>query len=61
MASGKANLIVYDIQGRPVINNNPISLIPGQTIQLPINLPKGVYITHILFNNQTSVSKIVVF
>jgi len=61
MASGNANLIIYDIQGKPVINNNPISLMPGQTIQLPLNLPTGVYITHILFNNQTFVSKIIVF
>jgi hypothetical protein len=60
-SSGNANLIIYDIQGRPVLNNNPISLMPGQTIQLPLNLPTGVYITHILFNNQTFVSKIVVF
>jgi hypothetical protein len=61
MASGNANLVIYDIQGRPVLNNNPISLTPGQIIQLPLNLRTGVYITHILINNQTFVSKIVVF
>ncbi len=60
IAEGKSNLVIYDIQGKPVYNNNQLHLTPGQTIQLPITLAKGVYVTRIVFNNQPFVSKIVV-
>ena len=60
IAAGTGNLIIYDIQGKPVYNNNQLYLTPGQTIQLPLNLPKGVYLTHLTLNNQIFVSKFVV-
>jgi hypothetical protein len=60
IAEGKSNLVIYDIQGKPVYHNNQLYLIPGQTIQLPVTLTKGIYITRAIVNNQTFVSKIVV-
>jgi hypothetical protein len=57
----KSNLVIYDLQGRVIYNNNIVSLAPGQTIQIYIGLQKGLYITRINTNNQSFVSKIVVF
>jgi hypothetical protein len=57
----KGNVVIYDIQGKPVYTNNLIYLSPGQTIQLPLMLPKGVYIERIIVNNQSNVSKIIVY
>jgi hypothetical protein len=56
----KTSLVIYDMQGKTLYNNTQVYLIPGQTIQLPVTLPKGVYITRIIVNNQPIVSKIVV-
>ena len=61
ISADKANLVIYDIQGKLVYNNNMISIVPGQTIQLPLGLQKGMYITRITTNIQTLVSKFVVF
>src|ERR1035437_1692210 len=61
ISADKGNLVIYDIQGRMVYNNNMVSIVPGQTIQLPVGLQKGMYITRITANNQTFVSKFVVF
>ena len=61
ISAAKANLVIYDIQGKLVYNNNMISIVPGQTIQLPLGLQKGMYITRITTNIQTLVSKFVVF
>jgi hypothetical protein len=61
ISADKANLLIYDIQGKLVYNNNLVSIVPGQTIQLPLGLQKGMYITRITANNQTLVSKFVVF
>jgi hypothetical protein len=60
ITKGNVNLVIYDMQGKPVYNNNQLHLVAGQTMQLPLTLPKGVYITRITINNQPSVSKIVV-
>jgi hypothetical protein len=57
----KCNLVIYDIQGKMVYNNNLVYLTPGQTNQLAVSLQKGVYITHLLSDKQRFVSKIVVF
>jgi hypothetical protein len=59
LLSDRTRLVIYDTQGKMVYNDN-ISLTSGQTIQVPINLPKGLYITHININNQQIVTKIVV-
>ena len=61
ISSDKGKIVIYDIQGKTVYTNNLIYLAPGQTIQLPLNLPKGVYITHVFANNRPYISKIVVF
>jgi hypothetical protein len=61
LTSDKANLIIYDLQGKIVYNNNQVSLSPGQTIQMALPLDKGLYITRVIVNSQHFVSKIVVF
>ncbi len=60
ISSGKGSLNIYDIQGKIVYSDNPFIITAGQTVQLPINLPKGVYIVRLIVNNQPFVSKIVV-
>jgi hypothetical protein len=61
LESNNGNLTVFDIQGKIVYNCNPFFITQGQTIQIPLNLPKGLYITRVTVNNQTFVSKIVAF
>ena len=61
LSSDKGNLTIYDFQGKIVFNNNQLYITTGETIQTPINLPKGLYITRLLVNSHVFVSKIVVF
>jgi hypothetical protein len=61
ISADKANLVIFDIQGRIVYSNNMVSIVTGQTIQLPLRLQKGIYITRITAKNQTLLSKFVVF
>jgi hypothetical protein len=61
ITTGNGTLTIYDTQGKPVYQNIQLYLTPGQTIQLPVNLPVGMYVTRVLNNNQAFVSKIVVF
>jgi hypothetical protein len=60
ISSDKGKIVIYDIQGKLVYTNNLIYLVPGQTIQLPLNLESGIYITHVIVNNQPYISKIVI-
>ena len=60
MSDTKGRLNVYDTWGRSVYTENNLFLSPGQTIQVPVNLPAGMYITQLLVNNRRYVSKIVV-
>lgn len=60
LSGGKGRMIVYDMQGRSVYNNNQLYIIPGETIQVPAKLQKGIYIIHVMVNNQTFVSKVVI-
>ena len=61
ISAGSGKIIIYDMQGKPVFNNSKIYLTPDETVQLSMNLPKGIYIVHITLSNQTFTSKIVVF
>lgn len=61
ISSGSARLRIYDIQGKPVDDNQIINIIKDQTVQIPYNIKPGIYLVHILTNNQQFVSKIVVF
>lgn len=61
IATGNGTLIIYDTQGKPVYHNTQLYMTPGQTIQVPVNLPVGMHITRVLNNSQVFVSKIVVF
>jgi hypothetical protein len=61
IASGTGTIIIYDLQGKPVYNNRKVSLVAGETIQVPLNLSKGIYVTNITASGQRFVSKIVVF
>jgi hypothetical protein len=59
--NGISTVTIYDIQGKAVYQNTQLYLTPGQTTQLPLNIPVGVYFTQVVFNARTFVSKIVVF
>jgi hypothetical protein len=59
VSSSTGNLTVFDAQGKIVFNNSSLSSNPGETVQIPLNLPKGFYITRLLINNEVFVSKIV--
>jgi len=61
MSSGNGSFIIYDFNGRPVYNNRNLGIVSGQTIQIPVNLGKGFYLTDIVFNNMHYKSKIVVY
>jgi hypothetical protein len=60
ISSDKGKIAIYDIKGKMVYSNNLISLVPGQTIQLPLNLANGIYITRVIVNNKPYISKIVI-
>jgi hypothetical protein len=59
--SDKSSMIIYDLNGKPVYSNNLVYVTPGRTIQLPLTLPKGIYVTRLIINKVPYVSKIVVF
>jgi hypothetical protein len=59
--SANGRIVIYNMQGKPVYSNNLINIAPGETVQLPLNLPEGVYITRITGINEPFVSKIVVY
>jgi hypothetical protein len=54
------SLTIYDLQGKPVYQNIGLSVSPGQTIQIPLYLSKGVYISRVVVNSQPYVLKIVI-
>jgi hypothetical protein len=60
IASDNGSLTVYDTQGKAVYQNSTIFFSPGHTIQIPISLPKGVYVTRVMIKSKTVVSKVVV-
>ncbi len=60
LASGKGRMNIYDMQGRSVYNDSQLYLVAGETIQVPVNLPTGIYVIHVNINNRTFVSKVVV-
>jgi hypothetical protein len=61
ITADKSSLVVYDLQGKPVYRNDHIYITAGQTVQFPVNLTDGVYITRVFANNKSFVSKFVVF
>jgi hypothetical protein len=60
ITSDRGRLVVYNLQGKTVHDNPAISLSPDQTVQEPLPLPKGLYITRITVGNREFVKKIVV-
>jgi hypothetical protein len=58
---GNGSIMIYDFNGRQVYNSKTISIVPGQTTQIPVNLEKGFYVTDIELNNVHYRSKIVVY
>jgi len=60
MQTEKGRIIIYDFNGKIVLDNNNISIVPEQTAQLAVNLAKGFYLVNIISNNIQHKSKIVV-
>ncbi|HBH83102.1 MAG TPA: hypothetical protein DDY34_04750, partial [Bacteroidales bacterium] len=60
LSSGSGRMIIYDMQGKSVFNDSQLYIVSGETIQVPVNLQKGIYVVHVIINNQTFVSKVVI-
>jgi hypothetical protein len=60
ISAKSGRLIIYDINGKMVFNNYLSDITPGQTIQVPLDLPSGLYVTQVIMDNRQFVSKIVV-
>jgi hypothetical protein len=61
ISAGNGSLTIYDMQGKLVYQNSSLYLTPAQTIQLPLKLQKGVYVSRVVADNQYYMSKIVIF
>ena len=61
LSSGMGTLRIYDIQGTSIYDDNQLYIVPGQIIQVPLNLTRGLYISNILSNNKSFKMKILVF
>jgi hypothetical protein len=57
----KCDVTIYDMQGRKVLVQENVGLSAGNTIQVPMQLQKGIYMVHVVFSHQPFISKIVVF
>jgi hypothetical protein len=55
------SLVIYDFNGRQVLNKNNSGIVGRQTIQLPVILQKGLYVADVVVNNIHYRSKIVVY
>ena len=61
ISTDNGSLVIYDMQGKIAYTRRPLSVAPGQTTQLGLNLPNGIYITRVIINGNPFFSKIVVF
>jgi hypothetical protein len=61
LLSGLGSLRIYDIQGTMIYNDNQVYIVPGQIIQIPLHLTRGLYISNIMSNNKSFKMKILVF
>jgi hypothetical protein len=61
LSEGRGKLVIYDTQGIMLQNSSQLYIVPGQTLQLPVNLTRGLYITNISYNNQRFASKFIVY
>jgi hypothetical protein len=55
--SGSGSLYVVDIQGKKVYSDSRVYFSPGQTIEIPVNLPRGIYIINFTVSSKSYVSK----
>jgi hypothetical protein len=59
ITTGPGKIEIYDLQGRPVIINNQLYLVPGEILQIQANLARGIYILNVTYGNRSFRSKIV--
>lgn len=59
--SGNCNIKIFDMQGKLVFNDSKSSIVTGETLQLSVNIPNGLYIVNVIVNNVSIKSKFVVF
>lgn len=55
-----SSVLIYDVNGRIVYNKRNINIAEGETVQIPVNLPRGFYITNLINKDIKVVSKIVI-
>jgi len=61
ITASSSSVSIYDLQGKQVYNNHQIYLNAGETIRLPVSLPKGIYVMNILCGGRSFVEKVVAF
>ena len=59
--TGSCRIVVYDLQGKALFVTDKEYLVQDQTTQIPVRLPKGVYILYIGSNNNSVRSKFAVY
>jgi hypothetical protein len=59
--SNTGRLAIYDLSGRKVLDDPDLAIVPGQIMQVPVILRKGLYVTDITVNNVRYKSRIVVY
>lgn len=55
-----SSLVIYDVNGRVVLNKGNLRFGKGEIVEVPVNLPGGFYITTVKNKNQIQSNKIVI-
>jgi hypothetical protein len=56
----KSSVLIYDMNGKVIFRRNNLNIGPGEIIEIPVNLSRGIYVTSVINNNKKLVKKIVV-
>lgn len=55
-----SSVIIYDVNGKVVLSKRNVSLGKGETVEIPVSLANGFYITRIINKDKKMVKKIVI-
>jgi hypothetical protein len=61
LESAKGKLAVFDFYGKQVYLDNNLHVVPEQTMQIPVNFPKGLYFIDLNVDFRRFKSKIVAY
>jgi hypothetical protein len=57
----RAEINIYDFNGKKVFSQNDVSIVGGQTNQVPVNLTKGFYLLDLKYDGRLHKAKFVVY